>query len=169
MRVILKAIDLYLSHPLISDTIVCLLVFLGLHYYAGRLPIASDNLNGIQSSLASTAVSLAGFIIAALTIIVTFKANIQAKKVDESVNGMELLFNSDNYGRIVHVFQFAIIELVTGFAVMHAAMFITDMFSPRHNLLLAAAVLTIIILSLSRCLYVLFNVLTLDANPLNNS
>jgi len=169
MRVILRAIDFYLAHPLIGDAFVCVLGLLGLHYYAVKLPIASDNLNGIQSSLASTAVSLAGFIIAALTIIVTFKANIQAKNIDNSVNGMELLFNSDNYGRIVHVFQFAIVELVAAFAVMHAAMFVTEMFSPRHNLLLAVVVLTLIILSLARCLYVLFNVLTLDANPLNKS
>nr|GFA63109.1 hypothetical protein [Tanacetum cinerariifolium] len=63
------------------------------------------------------------FIIAALTIIVTFKANITAKKLEESVNGMELLFNSDNYGRIVNVFQLAIIELVIAFAAMHSAMF----------------------------------------------
>ncbi len=169
MSVILRAIDSYLAHPLIGDAIICILGVLGLHHYADMLPIATDNLNGIQSSLASTAVSLAGFIIAALTIIVTFKANIEAKKINDSTNGMELLFNSDNYGRIVHVFQFAIIELVAAFAVMHAAMFVTGLFSPRHNLLLAGVVLTLIILSLSRCLYVLFNVLTLDANPLNKA
>lgn len=166
MRKFLWVIDIYLAHPLKCDFMVCVLIYIGLHYNAVRVPIATNDLSSIQGSLASTAVSLAGFIIAALTIIVTFKANI-TKKLEESINGMELLFNSNNYGRIVNVFQLAIIELVAAFAVMHSAMFVSGMFTPRHNLLLAILVLALILLSLTRCLYVLFNVLTLEADPQN--
>ncbi|RZJ95279.1 MAG: hypothetical protein EOO60_00960 [Hymenobacter sp.] len=169
MKGLLWVIDIYLAHPIIFDLIACIMLCVGLHYGASSVPISSSDLGGIQSSLASTAVSLAGFIIAALTIIVTFKANITAKKLEDSVNGMELLFNSNNYGRIVNVFQFAIIELVAAFAVMHGAMFVSAMFTLRHNLLLAIIVLALILLSLTRCLYVLFNVLTLEADPQNET
>ena len=165
MKLFLQALDRYLAHPLFWDGMLCAGLLAVLHFGADRVPIATTDLAGIQSSLASTAVSLAGFIIGALTIIVTFKANIRAKKMEDSVNGMELLFNSTNYGRIVNVFQFAILELVGAFAVMHAAMFVSALLTPRHNLLLAIAALLVILLSLGRCLFVLFNVLAVEAHP----
>ncbi|NVO84485.1 hypothetical protein [Hymenobacter terrestris] len=158
-----RLLDGYLNHPGIWDVVICVAACIGLHYGADIIAISSSEVSSIQTSLASTAVSLAGFIIAALTIIVTFKANITAKRIDDSANGMELLFNSDNYGRIVSVFQFAILELVACFGVMHGAMFITNMLTPRHNLLLAIIVLIIILLSLARCLFVLFNVLSVES------
>lgn len=161
----MRVLDGYLKLPLLWDLVVAGLVCLLLHYQAERLPIANSDITALQSSLASTAVSLAGFIIAALTIIVTFKANIESKKLDQSANGMELLFNSGNYTRIVRVFQVAIIELVICFGIMHTAMFFNNSFTIRHSLLLALVVLIFILLALLRCLYVLFSVLNVEAQP----
>lgn len=161
----IRILDCYLSWPLLCDLIIVLLLCVLLHFTPDIFPIHNSDITTLQGSLASTAVSLAGFIIAALTIIVTFKANIESKKVDQSVDGMDLLFNSNNYTRIVKVFQFAIIELVFCFAMMHTAMFFSDNFSPRHNLLLALSTLSFLLLALLRCLYVLFSVLDVESQP----
>jgi len=58
MKGLLWVIDIYLAHPIIFDLIACIMLCVGLHYGASSVPISSSDLGGIQSSLASTAVSL---------------------------------------------------------------------------------------------------------------
>ena len=64
----------------------------------------------LLSSVIGTCVSLSGFILAALTIIVTFKSNIKAKRMEEASDALELIFSSKHYPAIINVFKSAITE-----------------------------------------------------------
>ncbi len=161
----LRALDAYLRWPLLADLLVAGLLCLLLHYAPAALPIATPETALLQNSLANTAVALAGAALAALTIIGVFKKSIDFKKIDQATDKAALPFNGSHYGRLVRVFRVAILELAGCFAAMHAAMFFGGTFAPRHQLLLAAAGLALLLLALLRCLYVLFGILDIDARP----
>lgn len=159
-----RLLDYYLDYPKFWDCVVIGLVVALLHWKASLLPLAVSDLSSLQNGLIGTAVSLAGFIIAALTIIVTFRANIAVKKMDDSANGMELLFNSRNYSKVVSVFKGAIIELVIGFVVVYLSILAEAALTVRHSILIAIALLIGITLSTLRCLFVLYGVLGVESS-----
>ena len=74
--------------------------------------IGKDVTLNIASSLIGTCISLAGFILAALTIIVTFRSNLKAKGLDDASNAMELIITSGYYNAIVNVYTGAIYEFL---------------------------------------------------------
>jgi glycerol uptake facilitator-like aquaporin len=159
-----RLLDYYLAYPKFWDCVAIVLITGLLHWKANLFPLDVSDLSSLQNGLIGTAVSLAGFIIAALTIIVTFRANIAVKKMDDSANGMELLFNSKNYSRIVNVFKGAILELVLGFVAVYLSILAEKALTPRHSILIAIALLVGITLSTLRCLFVLYNVLDLEGS-----
>ena len=155
-------LDWYLRHPLKYDVVISLLLVIGLHHWAERIPLASFDRGSIISSLAGTAVSLAGFILAALTIIVTFRANVASKGVMESSSGMEIVFNGPAYREIVSVFKGAIVGLTICTLVLYTAMLFGANLPPRWINLLNVVGLSEIILAITRCLFVLFKVVEMD-------
>lgn len=158
----MKLLDGYLRHPLKYDLFLSILCVLALHRWAIHLPLASFDRATILSSLAGAAVSLAGFILAALTIIATFRANVATKRVLESVTKMESLLNGPAYGEIVNVFKGAIVGLVLCTLVLYLGLLFGADQPIRHINLLNLVGLIEIILSIARCLYILFRVVEID-------
>lgn len=157
-----KLLDFYLRRPLKCDAVLSLILVAALHYGAERIPITSFDRGSIVSSLAGTAVSLAGFILAALTIIVTFRANVASKGVLESASGMEIIFNGPAYREIVSVFKGAIVGLILCTLTLYLSMIFGAGWPQRWINLLNVVALAEIILSITRCLYVLFRVVEID-------
>ena len=113
----------------------------------------------VLSNLIGTTVSLAGFILAALTIIVTFKSNLKVKGFEDSNNALEYFFSTNNYKNIVEVFKKSITELVIIFIVLYLIWLSSTNLSCNvlGNFLLGSVIGTIT--SIVRALYVLFNIL----------
>ncbi|QKG57023.1 hypothetical protein GKZ68_10520 [Hymenobacter sp. BRD128] len=157
-----RILDSYLRHSLKCDIAISIVIVGVLHFWAGRLPLSSFERGSVISSLAGTAVSLAGFILAALTIIVTFRANVASKGIMESMSGMEIIFNGPAYRDIVGVFKGAIIGLVICTLVLYLGMIFGANLPLRWISLLSVVGLIEIILSITRCLYILFRVVEID-------
>jgi glycerol uptake facilitator-like aquaporin len=161
-----KAIDFYLDHPLFVDFIIILAMLLGNHFLP-TLILFKFELSAqitILSSLIGTSVSLAGFILAALTIIVSFRSNIACKQPENAKNPLELIFSTEHYQNIIHVFKDAIIELTATFVGLYIIWIISENLKPE--LILQANVYggLLIFLSLFRTLFTLFLVLKLHKN-----
>jgi len=161
-----KIIDCYLKSPLWWDfLIICVLItgnWLIPAFVSFKFEISAQI--AVLSSLISTSVSLAGFILAALTIIVSFRSNIACKKPEEAKNPLELIFSTDQYQKIIHVFKDAIIELTISFVCLFVVWIIAE--NLKSEFILQANVYggLIIFLSLFRTLFTLFLVLKLDKN-----
>ena len=84
--------------------------------------------------------------------------------MDDSANGMELLFNSQNYSKVVSVFKGAILELVIGFVIVYLSILAEAALTVRHSILIAIALLIGITLSTLRCLFVLYGVLGVESS-----
>jgi hypothetical protein len=117
----------------------------------------------VVSSLIGTCISLAGFILAALTIIVTFRSNIKAKGLEESSNAMELIINSGYYNEIVKVYTGTIAEFIlVSFGLYLFWLSIDNVKDPiiQTKIVLSAVFLTAA--PVSRSLWVLFSIIGLE-------
>jgi hypothetical protein len=116
-----KAINYYLYNPILCDVLLIALL-LGIevickkilvHYGMPLLTVLNNSSAGdYTGSLISTIVSLSGFLVAALTIMITVKASLKARGFNDAGNALEYLFTTDRYFEIVQVFTTAIAELI---------------------------------------------------------
>jgi len=119
-----KILNIYIKRPLLYDLFICSFIVFCIEYFQIlTLTVSLDSAKSTISDVVNTSISLAGFILAALTIIVTFKDNITHKeKSDPAKNsveasGFELIFSSKHYKRIVGVFSWAAIIYILLFLI----------------------------------------------------
>jgi hypothetical protein len=119
------------------------------------------------SDIVNTSISLAGFILAALTIIVTFKDNISHKensseKPKVEMSGLELLFSSKHYKRIVGVFSWAAFIFVLLFLVYSLLKLFIDKIPSIYYLELVICGIVLITMTIFRSLLILYKVIKLQ-------
>jgi hypothetical protein len=156
-----KVLDFYYKYPLIIDTVILTLLYnLNANISLIKLEIDRDSLISIISSLIDNCVSLSGFILASLTIIVTFKASLHAKKVEDSNNELELFFLSgENYKKVITVFKGAIFELTLLFILLYFVWNMNSVLDTTQLNSFTLASITILAITIVRSLYLLFTIL----------
>ncbi len=156
--------DFYLNNALFLDGVLLLALWLGnsyLSFFTYRLADKNDNLE-IVGDTVSASISLAGFILASLTVIASIRSNITNRPPDAARNPLEMFFSDQNYSRIVQVFKDAIIELVLVFIISYSV-WVSQ--KNIHNFDIFKWILSSIILislSISRTLLVLFTIIRID-------
>ncbi len=169
-----KLLDGYYKRPLLWDLLIATLACLAIEWLLRpRLSFLHfpkcDTVLDLLSDLANTSISLAGFVLAALTIVVTFRDNMHHKeatldvKKREELSALELLFLSRHYYGIVKVFSWATLILVAVFIV--AAMLKLAHVEFGDVPLFYGALFLMMVLSLTilRCLFVLFRIVRLQS------
>lgn len=159
-----KVIDIYFKYPILIDIFIVIFVwFVSLYYQIIPFKLGTqDKLLDILSSLISTMISLSGFILAALTIIVTFKSSLKARGIEDSTNALELLFSSRHYIGIVKVFKDAITEFVMYSIISYVTWQSYNNLSLNDLNRVLLTVILIISLATFRSLFMLFNILSLE-------
>ncbi len=167
-----KLVDRYLASPIFYDTIVAMAIYAGVYFVFSKCSTAEayptkETILSIVSNLIGTCVSLAGFILAALTIIVTFKSNLKVKGIEHSDNALELIFSSHHYDKIVKVYRDAILELVILFIILYFVWLFSDLLV---NTLTFATVVGVEMTSFTilRSLFILFTILKLEKHTLES-
>lgn len=174
-----KLLDKYIKYPLLFDLIiVCVFIFVK-HILSNKniisINITLETLKSVVSDIISTTISLAGFILASLTIIVTFKDNINHKEIYNKIEakidltGMELLFTSKHYKRIVGVFSWACIIFLSIFFLISIVKLFLDKIDV--DFILDIIILSFITLSATifRCLLILHKIIKIQiSNNINN-
>lgn len=161
-----RATDFYLEHPLFTDALI-MIIALVLNGLFPKLILVKFDLASqanILSSLVGTSVSLAGFILAALTIIVSFRSNIACKTAELAKNPLELIFSTHQYQNIVRIFKDAIIELTGTFVILYIFWILSANLRSDYILFANVYGAILIFLSLFRTLFMLFLVLKLDSS-----
>ncbi len=172
-----KILDIYIKRPLLYDLIICTLMYLiigsTIDHLKYQLDYKADDLKSILYDIITTSISLVGFILASLTIIVTFKDNI-ARKVknetskDTSLNnqltGLEVLFSSKQYRRIVGVFTGAAFIFLLIFLICELVRLYSVVLPLKVLYRTSICSLLLIALTVFRCLFVLYKVVKLQVN-----
>lgn len=166
-----KLLDFYFAIPIFCDGL--LIVFILLIEYLGKIAMIRCGLPLIDildsaremsylSSIVSTIVALAGFMVAALTILITVKASLKARGFSDSENALVYIFTTDRYHEIVGVFMHSIKELIIllicCYIVWISAANINGLIISKFLFCVTFAIAT----SLIRSIYILFSVLKLE-------
>lgn len=164
-------INLYLRFPIAIDLAIVIIVWIISKYNPiFQINITSkENQTDIISNIIGTNVSLAGFILAALTIIVTFKASLKAKGIEESENALELILSSKHYLKILSVFKIALIEFVLCFVILYIFWALSDIFSNLTLYRISISGIIITSLTIIRSLFILFLILGLEKHSRSNN
>ena len=159
-----KFMDFYLDNVLLLDLIVAGITWFTLPFTYGLTPklIQIENQLNITSTLISADISMTGFVIAALTIVATFKANVELKASDELKNAMELILKTKHYNRIVKVFKLAIVELIISAFTLFILWIIKDSLSTDYMVRINVAFMLVTLLAISRTILILFKTLNLS-------
>lgn len=158
-----KAIDCYLNNSLTIDFVCVGLIWIINSYFSViKFNIGTKENNvSILSDIISASISLAGFILASLTIIVAIKSNLTNKNLDSAKNPLELFFSPSNYKKIIEIFQGSIIELT--FTFITAYFFWISLENIKLYTLFKVNISLIFVVSVSvlRSLLVLFKIINI--------
>jgi hypothetical protein len=159
-----KIIDFYLNNALFFDSLTIIILWFANSYLTiidFTIAVKEENLE-IISDTVSASISLAGFILASLTVIASIRSNITNRPPDATRNPLEMFFSDKNYTRIVQVFKDAIIELILVFILSYFIWISQENFENYTLLKWIVSAVIIIFLSISRTLLVLFTIIKID-------
>jgi hypothetical protein len=161
-----KILNTYIKRPILWDIIVtalgCYIYSLCISRFCINLNYDIELIKSIISDLISTSISLAGFVLASLTIIVTFKDNISNKQKPDEVNGIELLFSSKHYGRIVGVFTWAVFMFLLLFLLLALSKLFISKVPQVIAIYFCLIPISIITLTIFRSILVLYSIIRLQ-------
>lgn len=155
-------LDFYIDHPFITDIALGIILFIFKDYLFKIIELDLNSLNNISSSLISTFISIAGFTLAALTIIVTFKSNIKIKNLKEYDNAKDFLFSTPHYKSITNVFKNSISEQVLCCFVLYLLWLFQKSLPLIFTFVIVVFTIIVLITTLSRSLLILFKIITLE-------
>lgn len=174
----MKAVlNFYIKRPLLYDVILCAIISVALHFISLKqnidFKISLEDFRSNLTDLISTSISLAGFVLASLTIIVTFKDNINHKesaagtkgKASESLSGLEIIFTSKHYNRIVGVFSWAAFLFLFLFFFFSFAKLAAPKIPAHLYHYISITGIILISLSIFRSLLILYRVIRLQMKP----
>lgn len=160
-----KTLDLYINNALFFDGVIIIaLWFANSHLSIFNFIIATkkDNLD-IVSDTVSASISLAGFILASLTVIASIRSNITNRPQDAIRNPLEMFFSDANYKRVVQVFKDAILELVLIFILSYSVWISQENIDNYTIVKWIISAILLILLSVTRTLFVLFTIIKIDS------
>lgn len=171
MKVQSKILDFYIKRPIFFDIIISILIVLIIDKTCSKgyfcIKINRDTLGNLLNELVSSSVSIGGFIIAALTIILTLKDNLKAKEQTYPISALDVLFHSKHYKRIVRVFYWASLVFILTFFYFGILEIIWNNLSDIQALYLIFIGLFITAMSVVRCLLILQKIIEIQMNDTN--
>lgn len=167
-------IDFYFSNPILCDFIlITILGIFGLFVYPYLIQFGFPIIKifsrevalNYMSYLTSATVTLIGFIIAALTILITVKSSLKARGFEDAKNAMEYLFSTDTYHHIVEIFIKSIVELFILFVVLYISWLVEGNLVDKCFYFILSLSTFGVFTAVFRVLYTLFSVLKLEKLP----
>jgi len=165
----LKAFDLYLESPSFGDFLV--VVFFNIIIYKidkwVDLKVDFEIVKTINSDLIGNSISLVGFVLAALTIIITFKENTKTYHERDIKRDLKKgvtfhFFGSKHYSKVVRIFYGASFELLFVFiSSVMLKFFIPMNLGIWYNYILMA-LMGFMCLTVLRCLVILYLVIKMQ-------
>lgn len=165
MKNLRTLVDNYLNYAFFIDAIVILFYW----FLFNKFEIVSITFNSkisnleILGNIIGASVSLAGFILASLTIIVAIRSNIVNKLPEQSKSPLELFFSIGTFKTIVKVFKIAISELIICFLASYIIWVISENITNENIFKSIIILIYLMAVSTIRSLFVLFLLINPDS------
>lgn len=153
-------VDFYIESSIIFDLLLGFGIVISLSFFNEEyICFGNEKINSILDRINNHSMTLTGFILACLTIIISIKASVKRGKVTDNSSNIEILFNSKHYKVIVSVFykamfMYGVIHILSHMMILYNQVIAFDF--------LTNYVITLSIISYSillRCFFVLWLVI----------
>lgn len=154
------------------DFFVAILIIVFIHFYYPKYPFVLNEKNqDVLLSILSSNISLIGFGAAALTIIMTFRANYLSKNESKKpTNFLEFLVLGKSYFKISKVFKSILIEFVFSYAIIYVCFLLPCVYlHPIRILYLIIFGIVCLVSPCIRILYTLFNLMDMENKPFEDN
>lgn len=165
-------LDKYFLYAFRFDFILAIFICLTYRFLTQNHKIESicksQTIESFISDLLNVSISLAGFVLASLTIIITFKENISINQISQkgdentSQKGLKIILSSRHYSVIVNTFSEAVFIYIIGFVVLAIYKFTYLNFPLFIGQYIIIISILFISLSIFRCIYLLQNIIYLQ-------
>lgn len=154
------------------DFAIAIIVIICVHFCYPKYPFSLNERNqDVLLSILSSNISLIGFGAAALTIIMTFRANyLSNNKAKKPTNFLEFLVLGKSYFKISKVFKSVLIEFVISYSIIYICFLLPFFYS--HPIRILYLIIFGIICLVSPCiriLYTLFNLMDMENKPFEDN
>lgn len=165
-----KIMNNYLHRPLLWDGVLIAIGIGVFEFICSKdwwcLKIHRESLDSLLNELVSSSLSVGGFVIASLTIVVTIKDGV-SKPVSESENGLDALMNGKWYPKVVNVFKVGAWIFILTFLAFSLIEVMHDAISNKLDLYLIMTGLIYTVMALIRCLLALNVIINLQIKANN--
>ncbi len=163
-------LDRYIKRPLLYDLIIILVILGVLYLILNKLEVdvtsSKDDIKSTITDVIGTSISLAGFVLASLTIIVTFKDNITHKEISAPSQNPQtsigLLLSSKHYKTIVGIFTWAAFIFLGLFLLISVVKAFASHIEAKALFYLSLWAVLLTAFTIFRSLLVLYNVIQLQ-------
>ena len=160
--------NIYLKYPIFGDVLVIVVLWTLKYFFSVCCYnyLNEESIKDLFGNIIGTSISLAGFVVAALTIVVTLKSAIKISEDNENKSAIELALFGTYYHQIVGIFRYAVIEMVIVIAFLYAFWLLpSDFFNSTNYTLIAICAVFCILTTIFRTLYVVFKIIEVDQIP----
>lgn len=163
--------DFYFKRPLLWDFVIATFVASTVSYYFVSNKVAipdREKLNSIVSDLSTIALTLAGFVLTLLTVLISFKSSFDdANAGKRPTSTFKFFFTTSFYFRTVHHLKHAILSLT----LVSLLGYILKLIVPLSNTLIIFAYdlfgVMVVFLTVWRCLTMLSKIIKLQQDKAN--
>ena len=161
-----KILNIYIKRPLLWDILIITLECFSIHIASIQLNLKAlidiESTKSIFSDLLNSSISLAGFVLASLTIIVTFKDNLGHNNNEQKENGISLLFSSKHYTSIVGVFTWAVLIFLSLFVLLSIGKIFVSKFPSFCYVYFCIVPISLTALTIFRTILLLYSIIKLQ-------
>ncbi len=162
-----KLLDVYYKRPLLYDIFLNVLVISGL-IGLEKYKIFHFDFDEKSNDIATIGLTIAGFILTLLTILLTLKSNSILSKEKNTTNAFEVFLTSNLYVRSVSVLKNGVvILLIVSFITLGMGTLTNDIYK-ELGLYINVICLLFIILTFLRCFVILNLIFDMQNNHFNN-
>jgi hypothetical protein len=165
-------IDKYFKYPVLLDLLISCFAMFGYYFFILDLnEVVLTKSTSVSGDLANVSLTSAGFILTLLTVLITFKSgkNITKQNYSSNEKVFNLFFASDLYYKTVTLLKNCIKVLILVAVIGYALRILLSEGNYRWLGVFNCGALTMIVLTLWRCLLILSQILKLQKeNELDN-
>lgn len=161
-----KILSTYLKQPVLIDCILILIVLL-INYYIDRhvsiLKYTTDSLSNILNECISSAMSLGGFILAAMAIVASMKQDVPAINSDKALSAKDYFFNTNGYTLLMRSFTGACIIYCGSFLYFSVVRAAAESLPRNYLFNLTFFGLLLSVSTLFRCIWLIYTIIHLSS------
>lgn len=162
-----RILDIYYKRPLLYDLLINVII-VGLLFYLNHEGVLQVDFDENSTNVGSVGLTISGFILTLLTILLTLKSNsiIKGENITSGSNAFQVFLASNLYKKSITILKNSVVILLFVSFITLAASVLTKTIYQQYGFYINTVCLLFILLTFLRCFYILNLIFEMQNNKL---